>query len=71
MNSCFYTGKVRHRRFSPKGHEFKYRLYLNWVDLDEIKQLFNIPFLFSHGKMPAVIKFNRKKYFSPEIENLK
>jgi len=30
MNSCIYTGNVRHRRFSPVPHAFTYRLF----DLD-------------------------------------
>lgn len=71
MNSALYTGKVRHRRFSPKSHEFEYNLYLNWIDLDEVKKVFNIPFLLSCGKWPALIKFNRKHYMAPEKGDLK
>ena len=71
MNSALYTGKVRHRRFSPKHHEFKYNMYLNWIDLDEVKKVFSIPFILSCGKWPALIKFNRKHYMSPEKGELK
>lgn len=71
MNSAIYKGKVRHRRFSPKSHEFSYSMFLNWIDLDEVKKVFNIPLILSSGKWPALIKFNRKHYMSPEKGELK
>jgi len=46
-------------------------MYLNWIDLDEVKKVFNIPFILSSGKWPALIKFNRKHYMSPEKGDLK
>jgi hypothetical protein len=33
--SCLYEGIVRHRRFSPVAHEFSYRIYLAYLDLDD------------------------------------
>jgi DUF1365 family protein len=41
MKSCIYEGQVRHRRFSPRSHEFSYRLYMMYVDLDEVPALFD------------------------------
>ena len=41
MNSCLYVGQVRHRRFSPKRHEFSYRLFYTCIDLDEIDHVFD------------------------------
>ncbi len=40
MESCLYEGWVRHRRFTPRPHAFNYRLYLLWLDLDELDQVF-------------------------------
>lgn len=34
-----YTGTVRHRRFSPRKHEFTYRLFMAWLDIDRIPEL--------------------------------
>jgi uncharacterized protein len=34
--SCIYEGAVRHRRFEERPHEFRYRLALAYVDLDEL-----------------------------------
>ena len=39
LQSCLYTGTVRHRRFSPE-HEFQYRLFLVYLDLTELDTVF-------------------------------
>ena len=35
MNSALYSGWVAHQRFSPKTHNFRYRMGLLWLDLSE------------------------------------
>ncbi len=40
MKSAIYTGHVRHRRFSPVPHAFNYRLFMMYVDLDELPTVF-------------------------------
>ena len=40
MNSCIYEGPVRHRRFSPAAHAFRYRLFMLYLDLDELDTVF-------------------------------
>ncbi len=37
--SAIYTGWVRHRRFLPANHEFSYKVYLTWINLDEVNKL--------------------------------
>ncbi|MGU3413798.1 DUF1365 domain-containing protein [Enterobacteriaceae bacterium C34A] len=39
MNSCLYQGMLRHRRMHPRIHQFQYRLFLAWLDLDELDAL--------------------------------
>lgn len=39
MNSSIYRGWVRHRRFAPEMHEFRYRLFMLLLDLDELDQV--------------------------------
>ena len=34
--SCAYLGSVRHRRFEPVEHEFRYPLFFPYLDLDEL-----------------------------------
>lgn len=40
MKSAIYEGRVRHRRFSPVPHAFSYRLFMMYVDLDELPTVF-------------------------------
>jgi len=40
MKSCLYEGQVRHRRLTPRSHEFSYRLFLMYLDLDELEEVF-------------------------------
>ena len=40
VDSCIYQGHVRHRRFRPIAHAFSYRLFLMYLDLDELPTLF-------------------------------
>jgi DUF1365 family protein len=58
MQSCFYEGTIRHRRLAPVGHEFAYPLYLVYVDLSELDELFGSPGLWS-SRWPAVARFRR------------
>ena len=34
-----YTGKVRHRRFTPAAHDFEYTLFMAFLDIDRIPDL--------------------------------
>lgn len=40
LNSALYEGWLRHRRYTPKAHEFTYKLVMLWLDLDEIDRVF-------------------------------
>jgi hypothetical protein len=39
MRSAIYTGLVSHRRFAPKRHALRYRVYSLLLDLDELDEL--------------------------------
>ena len=39
MHSCMYVGRVRHRRRADIEHQFCYRLWWSYLDLDEIPEL--------------------------------
>lgn len=36
---ALYTGTLRHRRFRPRKHEFTYKLFMAWLDIDRIPEL--------------------------------
>ncbi|MFI8417592.1 DUF1365 domain-containing protein [Serratia sp. NPDC078593] len=39
MNSCLYHGVLRHRRWQPRVHHFRYHLFMVYLDLDELTTL--------------------------------
>ncbi len=58
MHSAIYEGIVRHCRFSPRRHEFDYRLYLMYLDLAELDLVFRGRWLWS-ATGPALAWFRR------------
>jgi DUF1365 family protein len=47
MNSCLYVGHIRHRRFAPRRNDFRYRIFLCFIDLAELPGLFDRRWLWS------------------------
>ena len=43
LHSCIYEGHVRHRRFAPVANQFRYRVFLMYLDLAELPRLFDGP----------------------------
>ncbi|MDC9526052.1 DUF1365 domain-containing protein [Pseudoalteromonas sp. Angola-30] len=63
MNSAVYLGDVRHRRFAVKNHQFKYPLYMMWVDLKNPLLINNIhPMLGTFGF--KALRFNQADYLN-------
>jgi hypothetical protein len=60
VNSCLYEGRVRHRRSEPRD-EFSYPLYMAYLDLDELPELFDGRWLWS-ARRPALAWFRRADY---------
>ncbi|HYM35453.1 MAG TPA: DUF1365 domain-containing protein [Steroidobacteraceae bacterium] len=61
MHSAIYTGQLRHRRFAPRAHEFSYRLFMVYVDLTELDEIFRHRWLWS-VKHPALAWLRRADY---------
>lgn len=59
MTSCIYRGYVRHRRRRPRVHAFRYRLWLYYLDLDELPEIDRTVRLFSVNRFNAVAFHNR------------
>ncbi|MEA2323929.1 MAG: uncharacterized protein QOD81_3779, partial [Solirubrobacteraceae bacterium] len=59
MHSALYEGTVRHRRFAVRHSEFRHRLALAYVDLDELPDLLG-------GRLasprPGIVRFRRADY---------
>ncbi len=61
MQSCLYVGQVRHRRQNPAEHRFVYRLFMVYLDLDELPHIFQRYWLWS-AKRPNAAWFKRSDH---------
>jgi DUF1365 family protein len=57
--SAIYEGTVRHRRFAVRSHEFRQRLALAYIDLDELPGLLHGCLL---ARGPGLARFRRGDY---------
>ena len=64
MESAIYEGWVRHRRHTPARNAFRYRLYLMYLDLDELPAALDKHPLWS-SRRPNLAWFRRKDYMGP------
>ncbi len=69
QHSRIAKGSVYHHRFLPKIHAFGYKIYMTWLDLDEVSQLDQLPFWSSRGF--NLVQFRRSDYLRPEVPSLK
>ena len=61
INSSIYNGSVVHKRFKPKKHFFKYKVFSLFLDLSELKELHNNLNFFSLNKF-NLISFYEKDH---------
>lgn len=59
--SCLYEGTIRHRRWGKAGGELRHKLFMAYVDLDELPRLFDANRLWS-ARGPALAWFRRSDY---------
>jgi len=70
MNSKIYFGRVQHRRFQPKSHEFSYGMFMLYLDLDELPTIFDRFWLWSKDKA-NLASFRTSDYFCDENGSIK
>ena len=61
MHSAIYSGWLRHRRLGRRPHQFRYRLFLMYLDLGELETVFSGRWLWSTRKR-ALARFDRADY---------
>ena len=67
MKSRLYEGQVRHRRVQPKAHEFSYRVFMPYLCLDELPELFDNNWLWS-ARGRALAQFRRSDFLGdPQV----
>ncbi|MFK7733751.1 MAG: DUF1365 domain-containing protein [Pseudomonadales bacterium] len=59
-----FTGTVRHRRFRTRVRDFRYRVFMTLVDLENVSLLFNAGWFWGTGR--ALVQFRREDYLPSE-----
>ncbi len=69
MHSRIYKGWVSHRRMAPTPHQFRYRLFMMYLDLAELPRLFDgVPFWSARRR--ALAWFKRSDYMGDPAKPL-
>ncbi len=58
-NTKIYEGSVIHKRFKPKEHFFKYKVFSLLIDLDELEYIENQIKFFSYNKFNIISFFDK------------
>ena len=67
MHSAIYHGWLRHRRFAPRPHAFRYRLFFLYLDLAELDTVFRGRWLWS-TRRAALARFDRADHLGdPQV----
>jgi len=70
LSSAIYKGWVSHQRVLPKAHGFRYRVFMMWLNLDELPTLFNNTRFWSY-LTPNLAYFKRSDYYGDPEQSLK
>jgi DUF1365 family protein len=62
LNSAIYEGTVRHRRYGTVSREFSYRVFMAYLDLEEIPEVMSLHPLWS-TRPRSPVRFRRADYF--------
>ena len=69
-SSCIYNGQVIHKRFKPKEHFFKYKVFSLLLDLSELHLLEKELKIFSYNKF-NIISFYDKDHGDRDGSSIK
>ena len=69
MNSAIFEGSVKHRRKDPVAHEFRYGMFMLYLDLAELDQVFSKRWFWS-AKRWALARFRREDHFGDSALSL-
>ncbi len=69
LKSCIYTGRVKHQRYLPVPHGFSYGLFMMYLDLSELPQLFK-PYWFCSWQRANLASFLCQDYYNGQTQDL-
>ncbi len=64
--SCLYEGVVCHRRHEPIEHTFRYRVFMAYVDLDEVDELVAAHRPLWSDRIAAPVRMRRGDYYGED-----
>src|SRR5215471_17054574 len=64
---ALYFGTLRHRRWEPRRHEFTYRLFMAFLDIDRIPELTRISQFLSYNRWNWASFDERDHFGDPRI----
>ena len=67
MNSAIYKGTIRHRRYAPRAHAFRYRCFFMYLDLAELDRVLAQSPLWSRGRF-ALARFKRSDFLAGKTD---
>ncbi|MFB6355120.1 MAG: DUF1365 domain-containing protein, partial [bacterium] len=62
MNNQIFEGWVRHRRFNETNHSFEYNLFMVFIDISQLPELFD-EYRFWSSHSPNLAWFQRTDHF--------
>ncbi len=69
LQSHLMLGWVRHRRVKPKVHNFRYPVFMTWIDLNELDSVVNTSKYWSQERF-NLVSFYRKDYLGAADQSL-
>ena len=69
MHSALYHGWLDHRRLAPRRHAFRYRLFMAYLDLAELDEVFRGRWLWS-TRRAALARFDRGDHLGDPAQPL-
>ncbi len=69
MHSALYRGWLDHRRLAPRRHAFRYRLFMAYLDLAELDEVFRGRWLWS-TRRAALARFDRRDHLGDPSQPL-
>ena len=69
MQSAIFSGRVSHSRSKPVLHAFSYQVYMMYLDLDELQEVFEGRWFWSTRRR-AIARFNRKNHLGDRHDPL-
>jgi uncharacterized protein len=68
--SGLYVGTVRHRRFTPQPHAFRYALFMALLDIDQMAELMAVSWLTGYNQR-GLATFHDHDHFGDPVKSLR